>query len=101
GVISAIVLRVKPTVAVRGYGQTLKTLFWPIVTVCSVLALAYVMHLSGQTITLGTWAAGAGGFFAFLSPIIGWFGTAVTGSGTSPNSLFGARPVPPPHKQNP
>ena len=75
------------------YASTLKHLFWPIVTVCSVLALAYVMNLSGQTITLGTWAAGAGSFFAFLSPIIGWFGTAVTGSDTSTNSLFGALQV--------
>jgi len=61
--------------------------------VAAVLALAYVMNLSGQTITLGTWAAGAGGFFAFLSPLIGWFGTAVTGSDTSTNSLFGALQV--------
>ena len=62
-------------------------------TVCTVLAVAYVMNLSGQSITLGTWAAGAGGFFAFLSPLIGWFGTAVTGSDTSTNSLFGALQV--------
>jgi lactate permease len=47
------------------------------------------MNLSGQTITLGTWAAGAGSFFAFLSPLLGWLGTAVTGSDTSSNSLFG------------
>jgi lactate permease len=66
---------------------------WPIVTVCAVLAVAYVMNLSGQTITLGTWAAGAGAFFAFLSQLIGWFGTAVTGSDTSSNSLFGALQV--------
>jgi lactate permease len=52
-----------------------------------------VMNLSGMTITLGMWAAGAGGFFAFLSPIVGWFGTAVTGSDTSSNSLFGALQV--------
>ena len=51
------------------FGETLKQLRWAVVTVCSVLALAYVMNLSGQTITLGTWTAGAGGFFAFLSPI--------------------------------
>jgi lactate permease len=93
GVLSSIVLRVRPARAVAVYASTLKHLFWPIVTVCSVLALAYVMNLSGQTITLGTWAAGAGGFFAFLSPIIGWFGTAVTGSDTSTNSLFGALQV--------
>ena len=40
----------------------------------AVLALAYVMNQSGQTITLGLWAAGAGDFFAFLSSLIGWLG---------------------------
>jgi len=84
---------VGPRRAVATYLRTLQTLIWPIVTVCAVLALAYVMNLSGQTITLGTWAAGAGGAFAFLSPLIGWFGTAVTGSDTSTNSLFGALQV--------
>jgi len=73
--------------------RTLNQIKWALLTVCSVLALAYVMNFSGQTVTLGTWAAGAGGFFAFLSPLIGWFGTAVTGSDTSTNSLFGALQV--------
>ncbi|MEI2730658.1 MAG: L-lactate permease [Dermatophilaceae bacterium] len=57
-------------------------------TVASVLALAYVMNLSGQTITVGTWIAGTGAAFAFFSPILGWIGTAVTGSDTSANALF-------------
>jgi lactate permease len=93
GILAAVVLRVSPARALGVYGRTLRLLLWPIVTVCAVLALAYVMNLSGQTITLGMWAAGAGGFFAFLSPLIGWFGTAVTGSDTSSNSLFGALQV--------
>ena len=59
----------------------------------AVLALAYVMNLSGQTSTLGAWLAGAGGVFAFLSPILGWLGVAVTGSDTSSNALFGALQV--------
>jgi lactate permease len=100
GVITAFVLRVRPALAVRIYGQTLVQLKWAIVTVMAVLGVAYVMNLSGQTITLGTWAAGAGGFFAFLSPMIGWFGTAVTGSDTSSNSLFGALQVAAAHKAN-
>jgi lactate permease len=98
GVLTMLVLRVRPALAVRTYLKTLDQLKWAIVTVCSVLALAYVMNMSGQTITLGTWAAGAGGFFAFLSPLIGWFGTAVTGSDTSTNSLFGALQVAAAHK---
>src|SRR5205823_9065014 len=36
--------------------------------------------------------------FAFISPLIGWFGTAVTGSDTSTNSLFGALQVAAAHK---
>jgi lactate permease len=98
GVLTALVLRVRPSVALRSYGRTLSQLKWAIVTVASVLGVAYVMNMSGQTATLGTWAAGAGGAFAFLSPMIGWFGTAVTGSDTSTNSLFGALQVTAAHK---
>jgi lactate permease len=93
GVLSMLVLRVNIRTAVRSYIATLEQLKSAIVTVMAVLALAYVMNLSGETITLGTWAAGAGGFFAFLSPLLGWLGTAVTGSDTSSNSLFGVLQV--------
>ena len=44
---------------------------------------------TGQTITIGLWLAGAGGFFAFLASIIGWLGVVLSGSDTSSNSLFG------------
>jgi lactate permease len=100
GILTMFVLRVRPSLGVRVYGKTLAQIKWALVTVCSVLALAYVMNMSGQTATLGTWAAGAGGFFAFLSPLIGWFGTAVTGSDTSTNSLFGALQVTAAHKSS-
>jgi lactate permease len=77
----------------RALVATLDQLKWAIFTVCTVLALAYVMNLSGQTITIGQWLAGAGAAFAFLSPILGWLGVAVTGSDTSSNALFGALQV--------
>jgi len=98
GLLTMAALKINPLRAIRTYGATLSQLRWAIVTVMAVLSLAYVMNLSGQTITLGTWAAGAGGFFAFLSPIIGWMGTAVTGSDTSSNSLFGQLQVAAAHK---
>jgi lactate permease len=93
GLLTMPVLRVGLVRAARAYAATLSQLKTAIVTVMGVLALAYVMNLSGQTITLGTWAAGAGSFFAFLSPLLGWLGTAVTGSDTSSNSLFGVLQV--------
>jgi lactate permease len=93
GVLTMVALRLSAPRAVRAYGATLHQLRWAIVTVMTVLALAFVMNLSGQTITLGTFMAAAGGAFALLSPILGWLGVAVTGSDTSANSLFGALQV--------
>ena len=89
GILTTIVYRVRPRSAVREYGATLKQLRWSIVTVTTVLALSFVMNLSGQTTSLGYALASAGGFFAVLSPVIGWLGVAITGSDTASNSLFG------------
>jgi len=89
GLLTMLVLRVNPGQALRVMGNTLKELKWAIMTIAVVLALAYVMNFSGQTITIGQFLAGAGGIFAFLSSIIGWLGVAVTGSDTSSNALFG------------
>jgi lactate permease len=93
GVLTMVALRLSVPRALKAYGTTLHQLRWAILTVMAVLALAFVMNLSGQTITLGTWMAAAGGAFALLSPILGWLGVAVTGSDTSSNSLFGALQV--------
>ncbi len=98
GLITMPLLRLGPIAGLRNYGRTLVQLRWAILTVLTVLALAYVMNLSGQTITLGQWMAGAGGFFAFLSSILGWLGVAVSGSDTSSNSLFGLLQVTAGHK---
>jgi lactate permease len=93
GVLTMLVLRISPGRALAVYGRTLNQLKWATLTVVSVLALAYVMNFSAQTLTLGQWIAGAGGVLAFLASIIGWLGVAVTGSDTSSNSLFGALQV--------
>ena len=47
---------------------------------------AYRMRWSA--LTIGYWFAGLGAAFAFLAPMLGWVGVAVTGSGTSANALF-------------
>jgi len=84
-----LALRISPGRAVSAYGRMLNQLKWATLTVMAVLGLAYVMNLSAQTLTIGTWIAGAGSVLPFFSPIIGWIGTGVTGSDTSSNSLFG------------
>ncbi|MET0780889.1 MAG: L-lactate permease, partial [Microbacterium sp.] len=89
GIIVALLYRVTFRAAVAAYGATIHQLRFTIVTVTAVLALAYVMNLSGQTQSLGSALAASGAFFAILSPAIGWLGVAITGSDTSSNALFG------------
>jgi lactate permease len=93
GIITAIILRVRPGRALKAYADTYVELRYAIATVMAVLALAYVLNQSGQTNTLGAFLAAAGGVFLFLSSILGWIGVAVTGSDTSANALFGALQV--------
>lgn len=69
--------------------DTMYRMRWSAATIFLVLALAYVMNYSGQTVTIGEFFANLGGFFAFTAPILGWVGVAVTGSDTSANALFG------------
>ena len=89
GLLTALMYKIGPLVTTQAYGATVKQFRWTIVTVAAVLALAYVMNSSGQTVTLGLFLAGTGSLFALLSPVVGWLGVAVTGSDTSSNSLFG------------
>jgi lactate permease len=89
GLLTMLVLRIRPRVALRAYEETLVRLRGAVLTVTAVLALAYVMNLSGEAVTIGLWAAGAGGMFALISPLIGWLGVAITGSVTASNSLLG------------
>ena len=90
GAVVAAVYRVRPQAAIGEAVAIAAKLRWAVLTVSSLLAMAYVMNLSGQTITIGEWIAHTGAAFAFLSPILGWLGTAVTGSDTSANALFSA-----------
>ena len=90
GILSAFALKVPLRASIDIYRRTLIQLRWAFPTVLGVMALAFVMNYSGQTTTLGRWLAGTGSGFAFLSPVIGWLGVAVTGSDNSANALFGA-----------
>lgn len=75
--------------AARTYAATIRQFGWAIFTILCVFALSYVMNLSGQISTLGLGLAEAGAFFAFLSPLVGWLGVAVTGTDAGANALFG------------
>jgi lactate permease len=69
-------------------GRTVRSLRFTILTVCLVLATAYVMNYSGMSSALGLALAGTGALFPLFSPLLGWVGVLLTGSDTSSNALF-------------
>jgi len=86
--IALAVMRVGPGRALRIYGQTLKQLWSAILTIATILGLAYLLNYSGVTYTLGLAFAATGVLFPFFASFIGWLGVALTGSDTSSNALF-------------
>lgn len=74
--------------AFKAIGSVFYKMRFSALTIVLVLSLAYVMNFSGQTITIGDFLSGSGPAFPFISPMLGWVGTAVTGSDTSANALF-------------
>src|ERR671912_1651582 len=87
-IIALFVLRVGPGRALRIYGESLNQLKWAILTIASILGLAYLLNYSGLTYTLGLTLAATGFLFPFFASFIGWLGVALTGSDTSSNALF-------------
>ncbi len=88
-VVTALVLRVNPKRFFGIYRATFHQLAKAILTIASMLGLAYLMNYSGMTYTLGLALAATGHSFPFFSAILGWLGVFLTGSDTSANALFG------------
>jgi L-lactate transport len=86
---AALLLRVKPSKVVQIYKATFKQLSFAMVTIATMLGLAYLMNYSGMTSTLGLALAASGRAFPFFSAVVGWLGVFLTGSDTSANALFG------------
>jgi L-lactate transport len=79
--------------SVRSYFKLLASVFrqlsFSLLTIASVLGLAFLMNYSGATVTLGLSFAATGSLFPFFSAMLGWLGVFLTGSDTSANALFG------------
>jgi len=88
-ILASIFLGVRPKQFAGAYQATFKQLAYPMLTIASMLALAYVMNYSGMTTTLGLALAATGWAFPFFSATLGWLGVFLTGSDTSSNALFG------------
>ena len=81
-------------IRVREIGQvfveTVKTMRFTFITIAALMGLGFVTRYSGMDATLGLAFARTGVFYPFFGTLIGWLGTASTGSDTSSNALFAA-----------
>jgi len=88
-ILAALCLGVGPRKFAGIYAATFKQLSKAMLTIASMLGLAYLMNYSGMTSTLGLTLAATGVVFPFFSAFVGWLGVFLTGSDTSANALFG------------
>ncbi len=86
---ASLVLGMSPARFAGVVGSVLQQLAKPLLTIASVLAVAYVMNYAGMTTTLGLAFAATGAVFPFFSAMLGWTGVFLTGSDTASNALFG------------
>ncbi|QUN07378.1 lactate permease LctP family transporter [Shewanella yunxiaonensis] len=87
-IISIFLLKMSAKDALKTFGETLRELRFPVLSIGLVLAFAFVANYSGLSSTLALLLAGSGAAFPFFSPFLGWLGVFLTGSDTSSNALF-------------
>jgi lactate permease len=92
--IAAILAGFSMNLGLRGlykcFVDTLIMIRYTLITVAALMALGYIARYSGMDATLGLAFARTGIFYPFFGTLIGWIGTASTGSDTSSNVLFGS-----------
>jgi lactate permease len=87
--LTALIFRAHPRILLRTALGTLRQLGKSALTVCMIVALAYLYNYSGMAYTLGAALASLGVLFPFFSGFLGWVACFLTGSDTSSNLLFG------------
>jgi lactate permease len=89
-VIAMVILGIGPARGVKVFKKTCKQLAYALVTLASVLGIAFLANYSGMSYSLGlAFAHYTGRAFPAFSPVIGWLGVFLTGSVTSSAALFG------------
>ncbi|MBI4166448.1 MAG: L-lactate permease [Acidobacteria bacterium] len=87
--LTALIFRAQPGIVLRSAIGTLRQLLKPGLTVCLIVALAYLYNYSGMIYTLGAALASLGPLFPFFSGFLGWVACFLSGSDTASNLLFG------------
>jgi lactate permease len=88
--IAALVMGLHYRAILQVFGHTIVSTRFTMITIAALMGLAFVTRFSGLDATLGLAFARTGTLYPFFGTLIGWLGTASTGSDTSANVLFGS-----------
>jgi lactate permease len=92
-VIAGFVMGFKPREMVKTWLETVRIMKYSLVTIVAMLALGYTTRYSGMDGTLGLAFANTGWLYPLFGTMIGWIGTALTGTDAASNALFGSQQV--------
>ena len=79
----------RPSALGKVFGDTMRQLKLPIITIAFILSISTVMNYSGMTSSMALALARTGWWLPFFSAWLGMLGVFLTGSDTSSNTLFG------------
>lgn len=87
--IAAVAMGIHFRDAVRVLAHTAFATRLTLVTIAALMGLGFLTHFCGFDATMGLALARTGALYPFFGPLVGWIGTASTGSDTASNVLFG------------
>ena len=88
--IAGFLMGLKPREMAHAFWKTIVVTRFSAITIAALIGLSYLTRFCGLDATLGLAFARTGVLYPFFGAIIGWLGTASTGSDTSSNVLFGS-----------
>ena len=92
-VIAGFVMGFKVKDMIRTWLETFGIMKFSLLTIVAMLALGYTTRYAGMDGTLGLAFANTGWLYPFFGTMIGWVGTALTGTDAASNALFGSQQV--------
>jgi len=92
-VVAGFVMGFKVKEMAKTWTETFGIMKYSLLTIVAMLALGYTTRYSGMDGTLGLAFANTGWLYPFFGTLIGWIGTALTGTDAASNALFGSQQV--------
>lgn len=89
-IVAGFAMGTRPSVLLKTCAETFVSMRFTFITIAALMALGFITRYAGMDATLGLAFARTGHLYPFFGTLIGWIGTASTGSDTSSNVLFGS-----------